>query len=75
MSTIDHSPCPRCGAVESLALTKALIASRPGTYSLSGTTFKVSAVERPVLSCSACDLRVVGEFDADGHHVTFPPVR
>lgn len=28
---------------------------------------------RPVLSCAACGMSKVGDFDADGRHVTFAP--
>lgn len=73
MSTIDNAPCPACSTPPgSLSLTETLEARPLGTWSLAGAQLKTSARSAPVLNCSVCGLRVVGEYDPDGHHVTFP---
>jgi hypothetical protein len=74
MPTIEESSCPACQAPPgSLRLDVKLVAAPVGTYSLAGVLPKVTARDRPVLTCTACPLDLVGE--TDGRHVTFnkPP--
>lgn len=73
MAAVDSASCPKCQAPPSaLSITEELVANPIGSFSLSGAQTKVTASARPVLACSACDLRVVGEYDPDGHHANFP---
>jgi hypothetical protein len=73
MATIDQSSCPKCGAGPgTLTLSKGMQALPIGTWSLAGVQLKTSAIEVPVVDCSACGLHVVGSYDPDGRHVTFP---
>lgn len=75
MPTIEQSPCPRCGRMNTLTLERKLVADPIGTHAQAGHQLKVNARYRPVLSCdrSDCDLDIVGEYDTDGRHVTFKP--
>lgn len=76
MATVDASACPACKAPPgSLRLTGGLQARPLGSFSLAGAQMKVSARSVPVLTCTACPMRLVGEFDRDGCHVTFPAGR
>lgn len=62
--------CPQCGAgPDAVSLTVRLWAQPLGSFSLAGQQMKVSARERPVFSCTACDLCLVGEFEDD--HAVF----
>jgi hypothetical protein len=72
LATVEESPCPVCGAHGTLRLSQTLQAKPLGTFSLAGAQMKVSAQLRPVLSCTACDLKMVGVYDDDGRHVSFP---
>jgi hypothetical protein len=72
MATVQKSPCPSCGAADTLALISTLAARPLGSYSLAGVQTKVVAAWRPVLTCSACGPYRVGTYDDDGRHVTFP---
>jgi hypothetical protein len=75
MPTPEKSPCPRCDAEPgTLSVSFELVGNPLGSFSLPGMQMKVTARTRPVLRCSACPLEVVGELDADGRHVTFPPL-
>lgn len=67
---LDTTPCPNCEATGTLAIDVKLVANPLGSHSLAGAQLKVSARERPVLSCSACDFELAGEFD--GQHAVFP---
>lgn len=70
---IEAVPCPVCDAPPgSLRLGETLQAKPIGRFSLAGVQTKVSARPAPVLTCDQCDLRLVGEYDGDGRHVTFP---
>jgi hypothetical protein len=51
----EHS-CPRCGEVGTLSVDREMVAQQLGTYSLSGTTMKVSAVAAIIMSCEGCGL-------------------
>lgn len=73
MPTVEESPCPSCKVVGTLALGEQLVASPLGSHSLSGSQVKFSARHQPVLTCSACGLRLVGQYDQDGRRVTFDP--
>lgn len=72
MTTVQESPCPVCGTADTLKLDVRLVANAIGSFSIAGAMPKVTARERPVLTCSACGLDVLGQFDPDGRHVTFP---
>lgn len=73
MPTAEQSPCPRCHAAPGTLAIGSTLSARPlGEFSLAGYQMKFSAVEVPVLTCSACALRVVGRFE-DGHAVFTPP--
>jgi hypothetical protein len=74
VATAEESPCPVCGATDTLQIESRLVASPIGSFALAGAMPKVSARNRPVLTCSACGLNVTGEFTADGRHATFPPL-
>lgn len=68
---VDRIPCPSCGAEPGcLSITETLVARPLGSWSLAGAQLKTSARSQPVLTCSACPLRVTGTFD--GSHVVFP---
>lgn len=69
---LDTTPCPDCEATGTLTINIKLVASPLGSHSLAGAQVKVSARERPVLSCttSSCDFELVGE--VDGQHAVFP---
>lgn len=70
---VEEAPCPQCGAAPgALSVTPEIVAAPLGTWSLAGMQMKTTTRIRPVLCCSACDLRVPGELDEDGRHVTFP---
>ena len=71
MANIEHSPCPECKIQGVLRLTKVLQVKPIGDYSLAGVQLKFSAIERPVLSCLACQMSIVGDYDSDGLHMTF----
>lgn len=73
METAEESPCPVCGAAGTLQVDVRLVASPIGSFSLAGAMPKVSARNRPLLTCSACGLNVIGEYSADGRHAMFPP--
>lgn len=73
MPTAETSQCPRCHAGPGTLQIRSTLQARPiGEFSLAGAQMKVSAVEVPVLTCSACDLHIVGRFE-DGHAVFTPP--
>lgn len=72
MSLID-SACPQCEQTGTLSISDVLEARPLGTFSLSGANMKVSARNRPVLTCSQCAYRVAGEYS--GRHAIFPPTR
>lgn len=72
MPTVDQSSCPRCGTPGALALGEALVAEPLGSFSVPGAQIKITARGRPILTCSACGLHRVGEYDSDRQHVTFP---
>jgi hypothetical protein len=72
MPTVDVSPCPQCQATGTLALGVTLV---PTGGAVAGTGFNLPVVEAPVLTCSACEMRKVGQYDRDGRHVLFPPDR
>ncbi len=72
MASVEASTCPSCGAPPgALRLEFKLVVAAVGDFSLAGVMTKFPARERPVLTCSACPLHLVGEFD--GRHVTFTP--
>ena len=71
MASIEASACPKCCTPDSLQLTDQLIAQPIGSFSLAGAQLKFSAQSRPVLTCTACELRLVGTYDPDGRHVMF----
>lgn len=72
MATVDSASCPQCHAqAGTLAITEELVANPVGSFSIAGAQMKVTATARPVLECSACDLRIVGEYDSNGHHASF----
>lgn len=74
MAPIEESQCPACGGPPgSLRLGEKLVADPIGLHPQAGVMMKVTARSRPVLTCSACNLSLVGEYDAAGRHVTFSP--
>lgn len=74
MTSVDESPCPVCEAPPGcLAIEARMVAAPLGSFSLAGVGLKVPARLRPVLTCSACGLQVVGSFVDDGTAVVFPP--
>jgi hypothetical protein len=72
MATIQDSPCPGCGARGTLHISDQYAAQPVTTSSLAGVQVKITAQRRPVLTCSACPLMLVGSYDHDGRHVSFP---
>ena len=72
---IYRTNCPNCGEAGTLSIDERLVANEIGTFSLSGAQIKVTARGRPVLTCSSCPFALVGNYDEDGKHVTFRPVR
>lgn len=69
--------CPSCGAKsredpDAFVVEKVLVARPIGSFSLSGSTFKVSANERLRLRCQRCDWSVLGYLDGDSF-VADPP--
>lgn len=72
MPTVDESPCPSCGATGTLALDEVLSANPIGSFSLAGAQMKVTAKAKPRLTWSVCGLSLLGEYDTDGRHATFP---
>lgn len=76
MTSLNETVCPACGAGPgTLSIISRLVANPLGSHSLAGAQLKVSARRRPVLTCSRCPLRHVGEYDPDGRHATFPTPR
>lgn len=80
MASPEASRCPACGAAPgTLRITRTLVANPTGTYSVAGAQTKVTARERPVLTCTACPLNVTGEYephpsgDPDRAHAVFTP--
>lgn len=72
MATVEESRCPKCGAPPgSLELGEVIVPRPIGTFSLSGSTMKVSAHAAPVLRCTGCGLHIVGRYN--GRHVEFKP--
>lgn len=72
MPTIDTSSCPRCAAAPGTLRLATILQARPvGDFSLAGVMMKFPARERVRLTCTACPLDLVGDYDEDGRHVTF----
>lgn len=74
-------PCPVCGTAGTVTVQLVLVGKPPGTYSIAGVQPKAVAEEKVALTCSACELRILGRlegavFDADrqwftaGHFIT-----
>lgn len=59
---VSKSACPRCGS-KTLTIVMKLVAKPIGTYSLSGSTMKISCIEWPYLECSSCDLSLAAKRD------------
>lgn len=75
MASIEASPCPSCNAAPgTLRLAEQLVADPIGSFALAGVMMKFNARSRPVLTCSNCPLHLVGDYDQDGRHATFPPL-
>lgn len=68
---IDETPCPNCEAVATLFIQTKMVANPIGSFSIAGAGLKVTAQERPVLTCTACEWEKIGRFDSDGGHVIF----
>jgi hypothetical protein len=75
MPTVEESPCPQCGELETMRLEIKLVATPIGAFSLAGVQMKVSARQRPVLTCTHCELFLIGEYEPDGRHVVFDSPR
>lgn len=64
MPGIESSPCPQCGAPPGcLRLEEVLVAQQIGTFSLAGAQMKVSARTCPKLTCTECDLSLIGRYE------------
>lgn len=59
-------PNPGCRAVGTLTLKVQLVADPIGKSALAGVQLKTTAAYRPVLTCSSCELLLIGEI-RDGH--------
>lgn len=73
----NNTSCPSCHAPPgtlSITIESILHAKPRATWSLAGVQMKTVASERdrPVLRCSRCSLRHLGDFD--GRHAVFPPL-
>ena len=70
---VNDAACPSCLAPPGcLTIDIEMVAKPLGTFSIAGAQMKVTAAMLPVLNCTACGLRIVGRYDADGRHVEFP---
>ncbi len=65
--------CPECGGTGTVRLSSELHALPMGAHMQSGGQMKVTARDRPVMSCTACHWRLVGTYE--GHHAVFYPPR
>lgn len=75
MATVEDSLCPVCRCFGTLRIERGFRTASVGTYSLAGAQLKVAAVEAPRLCCSECGLDVLGEYESDGRHVSFPSIK
>ena len=66
MTNVPPIPCPKCCARDTLGVEDQMIADPIGKASLAGMQLKTTMRHRPVLTCSACGMALVGEYD-DGH--------
>lgn len=70
---VEQQKCMVCEAGPgTLTIDVELVARPLGTFSISGSTMKVTAAQLPVLKCSGCGLHVVGRFSRDGRQYEFP---
>jgi hypothetical protein len=72
MPTAESSPCPVCHATGTLSVGQRIVVRPLGSFSLAGAQLKAPGRVYPVLTCTECGLEVVGRYDPDGRHVTFP---
>jgi hypothetical protein len=55
--------CPKCGAEDTVVVSRGLVARLGEGFSLAGNQFKLSAREVAIATCTACDLHLVGHLE------------